>query len=88
LTDKNCPTKLGLNWTRNQKKNQAILSAGLMVFSQFGFFCGSTLDLVTEEAGNIQTRHISGARAFTTFLAKLLEDWLERCAKLVLTVIH
>ena len=67
--------------TRIQKKNRAtILSAGLMVFSQFGFR-GSTLDLVAEEAGlskpNLLYYFRSKDAIYTALLAKLLEDWLE-----------
>ncbi len=67
--------------TRIQKKNQAaILAAGLVVFSQFGFR-GSTLDLVAEEAGlskpNLLYYFRSKDAIYTALLAKLLENWLE-----------
>jgi TetR/AcrR family transcriptional regulator len=67
--------------TRIQKKNRtAILSAGLVVFSQFGFR-GSTLDLVAEEAGlskpNLLYYFRSKDAIYTALLAKLLENWLE-----------
>jgi TetR/AcrR family transcriptional regulator len=75
-------TKLGSKSdTRIQKKNRAaILSAGLVVFSQFGFR-GSTLDLVAEEAGlskpNLLYYFRSKDAIYTALLAKLLENWLE-----------
>jgi len=67
--------------TRIQKKNQAtILSAGLVVFSQFGFR-GSTLDMVADEAGlskpNLLYYFRSKDAIYTALLAKLLENWLE-----------
>ena len=67
--------------TRIQKKNQAaILAAGLVVFSQFGFR-GSTLDQVAEEAGlskpNLLYYFRSKDAIYTALLAKLLENWLE-----------
>lgn len=67
--------------TRIQKKNQAaILGAGLVVFSQFGFR-GSTLDQVAEEAGlskpNLLYYFRSKDAIYTALLAKLLQDWLE-----------
>lgn len=67
--------------TRIQKKNQAaILAAGLVVFSQFGFR-GSTLDQVAEEAGlskpNLLYYFRSKDAIYTELLAKLLENWLE-----------
>ena len=67
--------------TRIQKKNRTvILSAGLVVFSQFGFR-GSTLDLVAEEAGlskpNLLYYFRSKDAIYTALLAKLLENWLE-----------
>ena len=67
--------------TRIQKKNQAaILDAGLVVFSQFGFR-GSTLDMVAVEAGlskpNLLYYFRSKDAIYTALLAKLLENWLE-----------
>lgn len=67
--------------TRIQKKNQAaILTAGLEVFSQFGFR-GSTLDQVAEAAGlskpNVLYYFRSKEEIYTTLLAHLLENWLE-----------
>ncbi|MBU2991742.1 TetR family transcriptional regulator C-terminal domain-containing protein [Octadecabacter sp. 1_MG-2023] len=67
--------------TRIQKKNQAaILDAGLLVFSQFGFR-GSTLDQVADEAGlskpNLLYYFRSKEAIYTSLLAKLLENWLE-----------
>ncbi|WP_281984523.1 TetR family transcriptional regulator C-terminal domain-containing protein [Thalassorhabdomicrobium marinisediminis] len=67
--------------TRIQKKNQAaILSAALVVFSQFGFR-GSTLDQVADEAGlskpNLLYYFPSKEAIYTTLLARLLENWLE-----------
>jgi len=67
--------------TRIQKKNQAaILEAGLIVFSQYGFR-GSTLDQVAEAAGlskpNLLYYFKSKEAIYTALLAKLLENWLE-----------
>lgn len=67
--------------TRIQKKNQAaIMDAGLVVFSQFGFR-GSTLDQVAEAAGlskpNLLYYFRSKDAIYTALLAKLLENWLE-----------
>ena len=67
--------------TRIQKKNQAlIMSAGLVVFSQFGFR-GSTLDLVAQEAGlskpNLLYYFRSKDAIYTALLEKLLANWLE-----------
>lgn len=67
--------------TRIQKKNQAaILAAGLVVFSQYGFR-GSTLDQVAEEAGlskpNLLYYFRSKDAIYTALLARLLENWLE-----------
>lgn len=67
--------------TRIQRKNQAaILSAALVVFSQFGFR-GSTLDQVADEAGlskpNLLYYFPSKEAIYTTLLARLLENWLE-----------
>lgn len=72
--------------TRIQKKNQAaILSAGLVVFSQFGFR-GSTLDQVADEAGlskpNLLYYFRSKDAIYTELLAKLLENWLEPLRKI------
>ncbi|MCW1952411.1 MAG: TetR family transcriptional regulator C-terminal domain-containing protein [Octadecabacter sp.] len=72
--------------TRIQKKNQsAILAAGLVVFSQFGFR-GSTLDQVAEEAGmskpNLLYYFRSKDAIYTALLAKLLENWLEPLRKI------
>lgn len=67
--------------TRIQIKNQAaILAAGLVVFSQYGFR-GSTLDQVAVEAGlskpNLLYYFPSKDAIYTALLAKLLENWLE-----------
>ncbi len=67
--------------TRIQKKNQAaILAAGLVVFSQYGFR-GSTLDQVAEEAGlskpNLLYYFRSKDAIYTALLERLLENWLE-----------
>lgn len=67
--------------TRIQKKNQAaILDAGLIVFSQFGFR-GSTLDQVAEAAGlskpNLLYYFKSKDAIYTALLARLLANWLE-----------
>lgn len=67
--------------TRIQKKNQsAIMTAGLEVFSQFGFR-GSTLDQVAEAAGlskpNLLYYFPSKDAIYTALLARLLENWLE-----------
>jgi len=72
--------------TRIQKKNQsAILAAGLVVFSQFGFR-GSTLDQVADEAGlskpNLLYYFRSKDAIYTALLAKLLENWLEPLRKI------
>jgi TetR/AcrR family transcriptional regulator len=66
--------------TRIQKKNHAtIMSAGLKVFSQFGFR-GSTLDQISKEAGlskpNILYYFSSKEAIYEALLAKLLTDWL------------
>ena len=66
--------------TRIQKKNQAvILSAGLKVFSQFGFR-GSTLDSIAKEAGlskpNLLYYFGSKDAIYKALLAQLLENWL------------
>jgi len=67
--------------TRIQKKNQAaILSAGLKVFSQYGFR-GSTLDQIAEESGlskpNMLYYFSSKSAIYVALLTQLLEDWLE-----------
>ncbi|MEO9649781.1 MAG: TetR family transcriptional regulator C-terminal domain-containing protein [Roseobacter sp.] len=67
--------------TRIQKKNQAvILSAGLKVFSQYGFR-GSTLDQIATEAGlskpNILYYFSSKDAIYRALLSRLLDDWLE-----------
>ncbi len=67
--------------TRIQKKNHAaILSAGLQVFSQYGFR-GSTLDQIAEEAGlskpNMLYYFSSKSAIYVALLTQLLEDWLE-----------
>lgn len=67
--------------TRIQKKNQAaILDAGLVVFSQFGFR-GSTLDQVADAAGlskpNLLYYFRSKEAIYTALLAQLLANWLE-----------
>ena len=66
--------------TRIQKKNQAaILAAGLVVFSQYGFR-GSTLDQVADEAGlskpNLLYYFPSKEAIYTALLARLLANWL------------
>lgn len=72
--------------TRIQQKNQAtIMSAGLEVFSQFGFR-GSTLDQVAEAAGlskpNLLYYFPSKDAIYTALLARLLENWLEPLHKM------
>jgi TetR/AcrR family transcriptional regulator len=67
--------------TRIQKKNQAaILSAGMKVFSQYGFR-GSTLDQIASEAGMSKPNMIyyfaSKDAIYRELLARLLEDWLQ-----------
>lgn len=67
--------------TRIQQKNQAaIMTAGLEVFSQFGFR-GSTLDQVAEAAGlskpNLLYYFKSKDAIYTALLSRLLENWLE-----------
>ncbi len=67
--------------TRIQKKNQAtILSAGLEVFSQYGFR-GSTLDQIAAAAGlskpNILYYFESKDAIYKALLARLLNDWME-----------
>ena len=67
--------------TRIQKRNQAaILSAGLDVFSQFGFR-GSTLDQIADAAGlskpNLLYYFPSKEAIHTALLARLLDNWLD-----------
>jgi TetR/AcrR family transcriptional regulator len=67
--------------TRIQKRNRAaILSAGLDVFSQFGFR-GSTLDQIAEAAGlskpNLLYYFPSKEAIHTALLERLLENWLD-----------
>lgn len=67
--------------TRIQKRNQAaILSAGLEVFSQFGFR-GSTLDQIAEAAGlskpNLLYYFPSKEAIHEVLLEQLLETWLD-----------
>ena len=67
--------------TRIQKRNQAaILSAGLDIFSQFGFR-GSTLDQIAEAAGlskpNLLYYFPSKEAIHTTLLERLLDTWLD-----------
>lgn len=75
------PDPTAATGTRIQKKNQAaILAAGLVVFSQYGFR-GSTLDMVAEAAGlskpNLLYYFRSKDAIYTALLARLLENWLE-----------
>lgn len=67
--------------TRIQKRNQAaILSAGLDIFSKFGFR-GSTLDQIAEAAGlskpNLLYYFPSKEAIHTTLLERLLDTWLD-----------
>lgn len=67
--------------TRIQQKNHtAIMTAGLEVFSQFGFR-GSTLDQVAEAAGlskpNLLYYFPSKEAIYKGLLVGLLENWLE-----------
>ena len=67
--------------TRIQKRNRAaILSAGLDVFSQYGFR-GTTLDQIAEAAGlskpNLLYYFPSKESIHTALLERLLENWLE-----------
>ena len=67
--------------TRIQKKNcKAILSAGLEVFSQFGFR-GATLDQIAEAAGlskpNLLYYFASKEEIHQRLLASLLDTWLD-----------
>jgi TetR/AcrR family transcriptional regulator len=66
--------------TRIQKRNRAaILTAGLEVFSQFGFR-GSTLDQIAAAAGlskpNLLYYFPSKDAIYTALLERLLETWL------------
>jgi TetR/AcrR family transcriptional regulator len=67
--------------TRIQQRNRAtILSAGLEVFSQFGFR-GSTLDQIADAAGlskpNLLYYFSSKEAIHTALLERLLETWLD-----------
>ncbi|MDA0722583.1 MAG: TetR family transcriptional regulator C-terminal domain-containing protein [Proteobacteria bacterium] len=67
--------------TRIQKRNQAaILSAGLDVFSQYGFR-GTTLDQIADAAGlskpNLLYYFSSKEAIHTALLERLLENWLD-----------
>lgn len=67
--------------TRIQQKNKsAILSAGLDVFSQYGFR-GATLDMIAVAAGlskpNLLYYFPSKDAIYKALLARLLENWLE-----------
>ncbi|WP_341367806.1 TetR family transcriptional regulator C-terminal domain-containing protein [Yoonia sp. BS5-3] len=67
--------------TRIQQRNQtAILSAGLDIFSQFGFR-GSTLDQIADAAGlskpNLLYYFPSKDAIHEVLLARLLETWLD-----------
>jgi TetR/AcrR family transcriptional regulator len=67
--------------TRIQKRNRAaILSAGLDVFSQYGFR-GTTLDQIAEAAGlskpNLLYYFSSKEAIHTALLERLLENWLD-----------
>ncbi len=67
--------------TRIQQRNRmAILDAGLMIFSQFGFR-GSTLDQIAEAAGlskpNLLYYFPSKEAIHTALLERLLENWLD-----------
>ena len=68
--------------TRIQKRNRAaILSAGLDVFSQYGFR-GTTLDQIAEAAGlskpNLLYYFSSKEAIHTALLERLLENWLDQ----------
>ncbi|WP_373634960.1 TetR family transcriptional regulator C-terminal domain-containing protein [Yoonia sp. SS1-5] len=72
--------------TRIQQRNKAaILSAGLDVFSQFGFR-GSTLDQIAEAAGlskpNLLYYFPSKDAIYTALLERLLETWLTPLAQM------
>ena len=67
--------------TRIQQRNRAaIMSAGLDVFSQFGFR-GTTLDQIAEAAGlskpNLLYYFASKEAIHTALLERLLETWLD-----------
>ncbi|MBQ2261897.1 MAG: TetR family transcriptional regulator C-terminal domain-containing protein [Loktanella sp.] len=67
--------------TRIQKRNQAaILSAGLDIFSQYGFR-GSTLDQIADAAGlskpNLLYYFSSKEAIHAALLDRLLADWLD-----------
>ncbi|MBR2657891.1 TetR family transcriptional regulator C-terminal domain-containing protein [Yoonia sp.] len=67
--------------TRIQKRNQAaILSAGLEIFSQYGFR-GTTLDQIADAAGlskpNLLYYFPSKEAIHTALLERLLENWLD-----------
>jgi TetR/AcrR family transcriptional regulator len=67
--------------TRIQKRNRAaILSAGLDVFSQYGFR-GTTLDQIADAAGlskpNLLYYFSSKEAIHTALLERLLENWLD-----------
>ncbi len=67
--------------TRIQQRNQAaILSAGLNIFSQYGFR-GSTLDQIAEAAGlskpNLLYYFPSKEAVHSALLARLLDTWLD-----------
>jgi TetR/AcrR family transcriptional regulator len=67
--------------SRIQKKNQtAILSAGLKVFSRYGFR-GSTLDQIAKAAGmskpNMLYYFASKEAIYKALLTRLLEDWMK-----------
>ena len=74
-------TTAGQNRTRIQTRNrEAILKAGLDVFSQHGFR-GATLDQIASGAGlskpNLLYYFPSKEAIYTTLLGKLLETWLD-----------
>jgi TetR/AcrR family transcriptional regulator len=67
--------------TRIQQRNRAaILSAGLDIFSQFGFR-GATLDQIADAAGlskpNLLYYFPSKEAIHTALLERLLETWLD-----------
>ena len=64
--------------TRIQQRNRAaILSAGLDVFSQFGFR-GTTLDQIAEAAGLSKPNYFPSKEAIhAALLERLLETWLD-----------
>ena len=72
---------MGKPMTRIQKRNrEAILTAALDVFSQYGFR-GTTLDQLAAEAGlskpNLLYYFPSKEAIHTALLEQLLEDWLD-----------